>query len=169
VLHLLDLAGQLRVGGAVGLESRLPRRAGVQAALSDALGEVLVDAVRDVEVGILGHSEEALGGLDRVRPQRLAVRDRRVLDGGAVADVAVHQHQRGPLLLGQERVQPALHRCQVVDIGDGGDVPAVGDEAGCDVLGERDVGVPLDRDPVGVVDPAQVGQLQVPSQRRGLR
>ena len=47
---------------------------------------------------------------------------------------------------------------EVVGVGDGGDVPAVGQEAGRHVLGEGDVGVALDRHPVRVVDPAEVGQ-----------
>ena len=38
-----------------------------------------------------------------------------------------------------------------------------------DVLRERDVGVPLDGDPVRVVDPAQVRQREVPGQRCRLR
>ena len=60
-------------------------------------------------------------------------------------------------------------RFEVVHVRDGGDVPAVADEAGRDVLSERDVGVALDRHPVGVVDPAQVGQLQMAGERGGLR
>ena len=42
---------------------------------------------------------------------------------------------------------------------DGLDVPAVGLVAGGDVLGEGDVGVALDRDPVAVVDDGEVAEL----------
>ena len=55
-------------------------------------------------------------------------------------------------------VQRPGHRVEVVGVGHGRDVPAVGDEPGRHVLGEGDVGMPFDRHPVGVVDPAQVGQ-----------
>ena len=59
-------------------------------------------------------------------------------------------------------------RVEIVGVGHGGDVPAVGKEAGGHILGEGDVGVPFDRHPVGVVDPAQVGQAQMTGERRRL-
>ncbi len=49
------------------------------------------------------------------------------------------------------------------------DVPAVRGEASGDVLGEREVGVALDRHPVRVVDPAEVRQALVRGERRRLR
>ena len=61
------------------------------------------------------------------------------------------------------------HRSEVVGVGDRRHVPAVGDEARRHVLGEGDVGVPLDGHPVGVVDPAQLGEGEVPCQRGRLR
>ena len=51
---------------------------------------------------------------------------------------------------------------------DGVDVPAVGLVALRDVLGERDVGVVLDRDVVLVVDQREVAELLVRGQRGGL-
>ena len=51
---------------------------------------------------------------------------------------------------------------------DGLDVPAVGLVARADVLGERDVGVVLDRDPVGVVDHGEVAELLHAGDRGGL-
>ena len=57
---------------------------------------------------ILRPAVEALGSLDAVRPERLAVRLGRVLDRRAVADVAVHDDQRRPLVLGPERLERAL-------------------------------------------------------------
>jgi hypothetical protein len=48
-------------------------------------------------------------------------------------------------------------------------VPAVGAEAGVDVLaGECQRGRPVDRDPVVVVDVDQTAQAEMPGQRRGL-
>ena len=47
------------------------------------------------------------------------------------------------------------------------DVPAIGQEARGDILGEGDVGVALDGHAVAVVDPAQVGQPQMPGERGG--
>ena len=49
------------------------------------------------------------------------------------------------------------------------DVPTIGLEAEADILVERQRRVPLDRDVVAVVDPAQVAELEVPGERRRLR
>ena len=57
---------------------------------------------------------------------------------------------------------------EVVRVGDGRHVPAVGDEPRGDVLGERDVRVALDRHPVRVVDPAEVREPLVRGERRRL-
>ena len=89
-----------------------------RAARADPLGEVLDDAVGDEELGVLGPAEEALRRLDAVGAERLAVRLRRVLDGRAVADVAVHDDQRRPLVLGLEGVERALGLLEVVRVRD---------------------------------------------------
>ena len=119
----------------------------------------LVDAVGDVEIGVLGHAEEPLGRLDPFDTEGLAVSLRGVLDGRAVADVAVHEDQAWAARFRPGRCASArATESEVVGVGHGGHVPPVGDEAGGDVLGEGNVGVALDGDPVGVVDPAQVGE-----------
>jgi len=70
--------------------------------------------------------------------------------------------------LGPERVEGHTQRGQIVGVGDVLHRPAVASEPGRHVLGERQTGGALDGDLVVVVDPAQVGQLQVPGQRGGL-
>ena len=82
--------------------------ASLRAARADPVGEVLDDAVGHEELGVLGPAEEPLRRADPVRAERLAVRLRRVLDRRAVADVAVHDDQRRPLVLGLEGVERAL-------------------------------------------------------------
>ena len=77
--------------------------------------------------------------------------------------------RRRALVLGLGRPQGATHLVEVVGVGHLDHVPAVGQEAGGDVLREGDVGVTLDRHPVGVVDPAQVGQLLVAREGGRLR
>ena len=67
-----------------------------------------------------------------------------------------------------ERLERALEHLQVVGVADARDVPAVADEARGHVLAERQRRVALDGDVVVVVDPAEVGELQVAGQRRGL-
>ena len=143
--------------------------AGLGAACADPLREVLDDALGNEELRVLGPAEEALRRLDALRAERLAVRLRRVLDRRAVADVAVHDDQRRPLVLGLERVERALGRLEVVRVRDRRHVPAVRGEPIGDVLGEREVGVALDRDPVRVVDPAEVREALVRGERGRLR
>ena len=86
----------------------------------------------------------------------------------SVADDAVHHDQRRTLALGPKRIEGGAQRAQVVGVGDVLHRPAVAGEPGRHVLGERQAGGALDGDLVVVVDPAQVGQLQVPGQRGGL-
>ena len=167
-LHALDLVGELREGCAVLLEPRLPRRSRLAATGADALREVLDDAVGDEELGVLGPAVEALRRLHALGPERLAVRLRRVLDGRAVADVAVHDDERRPLVLRLEVLERALGRLEVVRVGDRRHVPAVRREARRDVLGESEVRVALDRDAVRVVDPAEIREALVRRERRRL-
>jgi hypothetical protein len=63
------------------------------------------------------------------------------------------------------KVSKAREHLEVVGVAHAGDVPAVADEPGGHVLAERPGRVPLDRDLVVVVDPAQVGQPEVAGQR----
>ncbi len=151
--------------GVVELEPVLAR---VLAALADAVGEVLQHAVWDEELGVLGPAVVALRGADLVLAERFAVRSARVLlGGGAPADVTVDDDERGPLVLLLERLEGAGEHLEVVRVADARDVPAIGDEARGDVLGERESRVPLDRDLVVVVDPAEVRELEMPGQRGG--
>ena len=69
---------------------------------------------------------------------------------------------------GVQRRDVLLVRRVVVGPVDGLHVPAVGLVARPHVLGERDVGVVLDRDPVGVVDDGQVAEPLHPGDGRGL-
>ena len=56
----------------------------------------------------------------------------------------------------------SIEGIQIIGITDSGDVPAVSQEAGGDVVRVRQLGVTFDRDVVVVVDPAEVGELQMP-------
>ena len=58
-LHPLDLVGEVGMRRAVVLERRLPRLARLAPALPDALGEVLVDAVRHEERRVLGPADRS--------------------------------------------------------------------------------------------------------------
>src|SRR3546814_1014575 len=86
--------------------------------------------------------------------QRVAVRVVVVgLGGGGVGDVAAQDHQRGAVVLGDRVPQALLQRIEVVGgVAELEHVPAVGAEAPGGVVGEREVGGPVDRDVVVVVD-----------------
>ena len=84
-----------RVGNAL-----LPFGAQPAPARADPVGEVLVDAVGDQELGVLGPAVGALRLAHLLLAERLAVRLGRVLlVRRPVADVAVDDDQRGPALL----------------------------------------------------------------------
>ena len=87
------------------LELGEPGVAELLAAAADALLEVLVDAVGDQELGVLGPAVELLGQPDLVLAQRLAVGAVRVLlVGRAPGDVAVDDDQGRPVVGLQERL-----------------------------------------------------------------
>src|SRR5262249_41390453 len=150
-------------------ELRLPGHPQVAAAVADALREVLPDALGHQELRVPRPAVEALGRTHLILAQRLAVRFSRVLTlRRPVADVAVDDDERGPICLVPEHIEGPRHHLQVVGVADPGHVPAVADETGGDVIVEGQGGRALDRDVVVVVDPAEVGELQVPGQRRRL-
>ena len=169
MLHPVELVGQLGVLGLVLLDPAEPGIAQLLATPAHPLVEVLVDAVGHEELGVLGPAVVAFGEPDFVLAQRLAVGGAGVLlVGRAPADVAVDDDQGRPLALLEEDAEGAVEQVQVVGVADPGDVPAVAQETGGDVLGEGQRGVPLDRDVVVVVDPAEVGELPMGGERGGL-
>ncbi len=70
--------------------------------------------------------------------------------------MAVHDDERGTIRGLLERSEARANHVQIVSVGDTRDVPAVGGETRADILGKRKWRTALDRDPVAVVDPAEV-------------
>src|SRR5205807_4594486 len=127
-----------------------------------SLGEMLADAVGDEEARVLRPAVGPLRLAHLLLAQRLAVSGTGVLlSRRAIADMAVHHHQRGPVLLLAENLEGAGHHLQVVGVADARHVPAVAQEARRHVVAERQRGGALDGDVVVVLDPAEVAQLQV--------
>ena len=64
---------------------------------------------------------------------------------------------------------PALasSSAEVIGVADVCDVPAVAHEARCHVFAEREAGVAFDGDVIVVVDPAEIGELEVAGERSG--
>ena len=77
----------------------------------------------------------------------------------------LERREQGVDVLGVVGGAGRVVRAAPVDVDD---VPAVGLVALGDVLAERDVGVVLDRDLVGVVDDGEVAELLVAGERGGL-
>ena len=63
-------------------------------------------------------------------------------------------------------LQRALDQFNVIRITDPRNLPSVTDETRRHILGESQIRVTFDRDVVAVVDPTEVGQLQVTCERR---
>src|SRR5262249_27726240 len=126
-------------------------------------------AIWNEEFRIWGPAVVLLGQPDFFFAQRLAVCGTGVLlVRRAVADMTVHDDQSRAIvchLKGGER--PSQH-LEVVSVTDTKDIPSVGDEPGCDIVAERQVGMSFYRDSIVVIDPAEVRNLKVSGERSGL-
>ena len=86
----------------------------------------------------------------------------------AVADVAVDDDQRRPVVGLQERLVGAAEHRQIVGIGDARDVPAVARHTSSSTSSSNDhFAGPFDRDAVVVVDPAEIRKLEMSGERCG--
>ncbi len=169
MLHSVQLVRQLCVLRAVGLEALHPGLPEGAAPSADAGGEMRPHTVGNQKSGVLRPPVEVLRGAYLVFAQGSAMRRRRPLLGGcAVGDVAVDDDQGGAIGRRLERPERPLQHVEIVGVADPGHVPTVRYEARRHVLAECQVGRPLDRDPVVVVDPAEIRQPQVAGQRRRL-
>src|SRR5262249_58564120 len=108
----------------------------------------------------------ALAQADLVLAERLTMRFRGVLPvRRTVADVAVQYEEGGTPLGSPENLQGLLDAVDIIGIADALDIPAVTQETGRHILGERDVGMPLDRNAVVGADPASGVRAQVARHR----
>ena len=135
---------------------------------ADSLLEMFVHAVGNQEFRVFRPAVDALGQLDFLFAERLAVRGGGVLlVRRAPADVAVHDDERRPVARSEERAEAGANHVQIVRVGDVRDIPTVGGESRGHVFGKRQRRAAFDRDPVAVVDPAEIGKLEVPGKRSG--
>ncbi len=159
MVHHVQLGRQRREGGAVLGQHVGPGVAQPATAGTHVLGEMLPHPVRHQEGRILRPAVEALGRLDLLLAQRLAMRlPRALLLRRAIADHAVHDDHGGAVAHAFRLTQGADGGGGVVRVVQVQDVPAVALEPDAHVLAEGQVGRTLDGDVVAVVDPDQVGQ-----------
>ena len=126
---------------------------------------------------VVGHEElfrrepeDRLHRRDLVGAERAAVGLGGVgVPGRGEPDVAAQDHQAGPFRLRHPGAEPGLERVEVVGrLAELHDVPAVAGEALDDVVGVRELGGPVDRDVVVVVDVDEPAEAEVAGERRRL-
>ncbi len=136
---------------------------------AEALLQALLHAGGNQELGVFGPTIGPLGEPDLLFAQGIAVRlGRALFVRRPEADDASDPNQGRAVGGGQEGLDSVGHGFAVVGVGHVQRGPAVALEAAIHVLAEGKVGVAFDGHGVVVVDPAQVGQLQVTSDGRRL-
>ena len=159
MLHAKQLFGKLGILLAIFVDSRKPGIAQILATLANPLAEVIVYAIRHVELLVFGPAVVPFRETNLLFSQRLAVRAAGILlVGRAVADMAVHDNQRGPVAGALKCSERPSEHFQIVRIAHPCHIPSVTDEAGGHVLGKSQSGVAFDGDVVVVVDPAEIGE-----------
>ena len=134
-------------------------------ALANAISKLFQHAVWNQEVSVFRPAIRLFSKAHFIFTQGFAVRSIRVLlMGCAIADMAVHDDDRGPVFGGQEFAERFRKRAEIIRIAYVDHVPAVPSEAHRNIFAEGPVRGTIQRDLVRVVDPAQIRQLQMASQ-----
>ena len=176
-LKALQQRGTGGVGPLPGREALLPARSGGPGVVGGPCAGVGDDVLGKDEALLGIQAQGPLEPGDLLGPELGAVGGGLALLGrGGPGDERVQADQRRARALGAGRHDGLVQRLEVlrVAVGAGAPVdvehlPAVGLEAGRDVLGEGDVRVALDGDVVVVVDGDEVAQLLGAGQGGGLR
>ncbi len=134
------------------------------------VGEMLVHAVRNEKLRILGPAIKPLGEANLFFAERFAMgRGCIVLVRRAIPDMAVENDKRWAALGLLEDLQRVFDKVGVVGVAYAQDIPAVGQKPAAISSVKAMQRVAFDGDVVVVVDPAQIIQLQMAGERRGLR
>src|SRR5215831_10697820 len=81
--------------------------------------------------------------------------------------MAVDNDKRRAIRSFLEDGERASEHFQIIGVADSSHIPAISKKARCNIITERYIGMALNSDAVVVVDPAQVVELKMASQRRG--
>ena len=139
------------------------------AAALHGLAQVALRLFGNQELCVFGPAVEALGGFDFLHTQGLAVGGALVLlVGRAVSDVAVHDDQCGPVGLRLRFADRRFDLVQIVGVLHLQHIPVIALEARFHVVAVGPRGWPVQADVVGVVEPDEVGELEMSGQRRYL-
>ena len=122
---------------------------------------------RDIKRFVLGKAEKALGLSHALRPQGFTMDLGRVLTGAAIADVGAAGNDGRPIRLRLGRAQGSIHRLHVVAIHPLY-MPAIGLKPLQHLLGEGDLGGPIDGDVIVIVQHDEFAQAPMAGQRSSL-
>ena len=88
--------------------------------------------------------------------------------GSAVSNVAVNNDQSRPIIGVQESLKGARQHGLIIRVSYTSHIPTVAEETGRYILTERQLSVAFDRDPIVVINPAEIRKLKMASQRSSL-
>ena len=169
VLHAKQLVGKVGIMLAILSDSLKPGVAQILASLTDPLTEVIVDPIRHVEFLVFGPAVVPFGETNLILAQRLAVGAAGILlVRRAIADVAVDDDQRRPVVGALKGSERAGKHLEIVRIAHPGHVPPVADEAGGHIFRESQSRIAFDGDVIVVVNPAEIGESQMSRERCSL-
>ena len=165
LLHQVETRRQLGKFFAIGPHAVQPVPPQLAAAAPDAFLKMLAHAVRHEKARVFRPVIGALGQTDFLDAERLAMSGAGVvLVRRTVADMALDddQRRRQRSLEGFERLaQPP----GVVGVADVLDIPAIGAKPRRHIVAEGEFGMALDRHLIGIVDPAEVAEHEMPRER----
>src|SRR6202140_1142815 len=160
---------QFRVLGGVLAKHFLPAPTQLCTAFADSVLEVLSYPFGNVEFRIFRPTIIPLGQVDFLFTEWLAMSGARVLlVGSAVSDVAVDNDQSRSIIGSQESLKGARQHGLIIRVSYTSHIPTVAEETGRYILTERQLSVAFDRDPIVVINPAEIRKLKMASQRRSL-
>ncbi len=126
--------------------------------------QAVVDAVWHVEFLAFGPAVVPLGKTNLLFTQRLTVRTAGILlVRRAVADMAVDDDQRRPIFGALKCSERASKHLEIVRIAHSSYVPPVADEARGHIFRKGQSSIAFDGDVVVVVNPAEIGEPQMPA------
>ena len=162
----VQLCGQRRISVAISRKLTIPFGCEPTAAFSDARLEMMIHALGDQKLRVLGPAISAFSQFDLVRSQRLAMSGRGVLlVGGPIGDMAVDDNEGGPIAGCVKALEGLRQGVCIIGIVDVANSPPVGAKASRNVLREGECGITLDGDVIVVIDPTQIREPQVASKR----
>src|SRR5262249_24343746 len=143
-----------------------PSRAKLPAARTEIRVEMGPHTVRNKKMRVFRSAVSAFGQAYLVLAQRFTVRGGTImLVRGAVTDVTVDHDQRRRARFAPVGFEHADEAVRIICIGNMLDIPTISRKARGDILAEGERGLSLNRDVIVVIDPGEVPERQMASER----